>query len=280
MKNRTGTDRIDGMKKILTLSVLLVVCASVFAAPSLSELFPKLSEENLAELRSGKTLEAYTNKGDRIADISPLGSLGRSTALTGDRLYKGFCVAALSFIPYPEKYLSMTDEQRSVELFNILRSISTQKGLQYISHLAGDKPQVLFQDSYMISNPDDKNSRIADPVSDSVPSEYSCWCMQKDNRFGKNVYSLKYTIKDGDFLMNINNYTAMKYMGFTCVDKGILNMYLEVLETDEGFVLYTMAVVRDQEPEVNILFISVDLTSSFMRRITALKEWFTARVNE
>ena len=57
-------------------------------------------------------------------------------------------------------------------------------------------------------------------------------------------------------------------------------MYLEVLETDEGFVLYTMAVVRDQEPEVNILFISVDLTSSFMRRITALKEWFTARVNE
>ena len=105
------------MKKILTLSVLLVVCASVFAAPSLSELFPKLSEENLAELRSGKTLEAYTNKGDRSADISPLGSLGRSTALTGDRLYKGFCVAALSFIPYPEKYLSMADEQRSVELF-------------------------------------------------------------------------------------------------------------------------------------------------------------------
>ena len=37
----------------------------------------------------------------------------------------------------------------------------------------------------MISNPDDKNSRIADPVSDSVPSEYSCWCMQKDNRLGK-----------------------------------------------------------------------------------------------
>ena len=64
------------------------------------------------------------------------------------------------------------------------------------------------------------------------------------------------------------------------MDKGILNMYLEVLETDEGFVLYTMAIVRDQEPEVSILFISVDLTNSFMRRITALKEWFTDRVNE
>ena len=259
---------------------MLIVLASVFAAPSLFELFPKFSAEALAELKSGKTLEAYTNKGDRIADISPLGSQGRNRALTGDRLYKGFSVASLSFIPYPEKYLSMTEEQRKVELYNILRSISTQKGLQYISHLAGDKPQVLFEDSYMISDPENKNSRIEDPVSDYVPESYDCYCMQKDNRFGKNVYSLKYTIKDGDFLMNINNYTAMKYMGFTCVEKGILNMYLEVIETDEGFVLYTMAVVRDQEPEVNILFISVDLTNSFMRRITALKGWFTARVNE
>ena len=72
----------------------------------------------------------------------------------------------------------------------------------------------------------------------------------------------------------------MKYMGFTCVDKGDLNMYLEVIETEEGFLLYTMAVAKDREPEVKVLFITVDLPSAFMRRITALKDWLVQRVNE
>ncbi|MBO4425342.1 MAG: hypothetical protein J5768_07490, partial [Spirochaetales bacterium] len=59
-----------------------------------------------------------------------------------------------------------------------------------------------------------------------------------------------------------------------------LNMYLEVIEAEEGFVLYTMAIVKDREPEVRVLFITVDLPSAFMRRITALKNWLTQRVNE
>ena len=154
------------------------------------------------------------------------------------------------------------------------------KGLTYISHLAGDKETKLFLESYLISNPDKKNSRIDDPVSTEVPESFSCYCYQKDNRFGKNVYTIDYTIKDGDFLMEITNYTAMKYLGFTCVEEGALHMYLEVIETDEGFVLFTMAIAHDREPEVKVLFITVDLPSAFMRRITALKDWFTKRVNE
>ena len=268
------------MKKIfLTLSAMML-CAVLFAAPSLSSLFPNFSAEKIDSLMKGNTVEAYTCYGDKIADIAPLGSLGRSKALTGDRLYKGFSVAALSFIPYPDRFRTMSEEERRVELYNIIRSISTQKGLQYISHLAGDKPAVLFEDAYMISDPDNKNSRIDDPVSTSVPTSYSCYCMQKDNRFGKNVYSVNYSINEGDFLMDINNYTTMKYMGFTCVDKGDLNMYLEVVETDEGFLLYTMAIAKNRDPEVKVLFITVDLPSAFMRRITALKEWFVIRVNE
>ena len=268
------------MKKIILLLSAMMLCAALFAAPTLSSLFPNFSEEKIEKLKNGTTFEAYTCYGDKIADIAPMGSLGRTKALTGDRLYKGFSVAALSFIPYPDSFKTMSDEEKSVELYNIIRSISTQKGLQYISHLAGDKPAVLFEDAYMISDPDNKNSRIEDPVSTSVPSSYSCYCMQKDNRFGKNVYSLNYTIKDGDFLMDINNYTTMKYMGFTCVDKGDLNMYLEVVETEEGFLLYTMAIAKNRDPEVKVLFITVDLPSAFMRRITALKEWFVLRVNK
>lgn len=268
------------MKRSILLLAVLSLGAALFAAPSLSSLFSSFSESQIQQLKDGATFEAYTNEGQKIADIAPIGSLGREKALIGDRLYKGFSVAALSFIPYPEKFQSMTEEERRVALYNIIRSVSTQKGIQYISHLEGDKPTTLFEDSYMLSNPDNTKSRIDDPVSTTVPESYSCYCYQKDNRFGKNVYSVKYTIRNTDFLMDINNYSKMKYMGFTCVDKGALNMYLEVIETEEGFVLYTMAIVKDREPEVKILFITVDLPSAFMRRITALKEWLEMRVNQ
>ena len=268
------------MKRIFVLMAAFSVCAALFAAPTLSSLFPSFSEDSLNQLRSGSTFEAYTCYDQKIADIAPLGSLGRDKALIGDRLYKGFSVAAVSFIPYPDSFKNMSEEERRVALYNIIRSVSTQKGLQYISHLEGDKPTTLFEDAYMLSDPDKLKSRIDDPVSTTVPESYSCYCYQKDNRFGKNVYSVKYTIKDTDFLMDINNYSKMKYMGFTCVDKGALNMYLEVIETEEGFVLYTMAIVKDREPEVKVLFITVDLPSAFMRRITALKNWLVQRVNE
>ena len=267
------------MRRLTTTIILLIVCAALFAAPSLSSLFPSFSEEKLEQLRQGYVFEADTSDGDKITNITPRGSQGMAIAVKADRIYDGFSVGAVSFIPYPESFKNLSEQERHVRLYNILRSISTQKGLTYISHMAGDKPTVLFKDSYMISDPDKKNSKIPDPVSTEVPSTYSCYAYQKDNRFGSNVYSVKYTINDGDFLMDISNYTAMKYMGISCVDKNALHMYLEVIETEEGFVLFTDALVSGREPEVKVLFITVDLPSAFLRRTTALSNWFEERVN-
>ena len=56
-------------------------------------------------------------------------------------------------------------------------------------------------------------------------------------------------------------------------------MYLEVLETEEGFVLFTNAMIFGREPEVTVLFITVDLPSAFLRRTTALANWFEEQVN-
>lgn len=268
------------MKRTLIGLALLVLCTCVFAAPSLNDLFPDFSESQMERLKSGYTFEATTCYGQSVKALAPADSLGLEIAKQGDSMKSGFAIAGLSFIPYPESFTSMDEKEQQVALYNILRSISTQKGITYISHMAGDKPTVLFEDSYMISNPKDKGSRIADPVSDSVPTSFQCYSYQKDNRFGKNVYSIHYEINDGDFLMDISNYTTMKYMGFSCVDKETLHMYLEVVQAQEGFVVYSMASVRDRDPEVKILFLSVDLPSAFMRRITALKDWFSSQVNK
>ncbi len=268
------------MKKNIITILVLLVCAVAFAAPTMSELFPTLTEAQIQSLLSGETIQALTTKGQQTATIAPAGSQGAELAAGADAITDGFAVAGLSYIPYPERFKEMTEEERNVEVYNIIRSISTQKGITYVSHMAGDKPVVLFEDSYMISNPNKTNSKIADPVSSSVPNKYSCFAYQKDNRFGKNVYKIIYTYKENDFLMDISNYTAMKYMGFSCLKEGELHMYMEVLEADEGFVLYTMVIVEGRKPKVKVLFITVDLPSAFMRRTTALKNWFEMRVNQ
>ncbi len=267
------------MKRITTIISLLLVCAAIWALPTLTELFPDFSESRIADLKGGAVIEAITSNGQKISDITPQNTQGTKLALAADSLQKGFSVSSVSFIPYPENFAKLSAEDKEVTLYNLLRSISTQKGITYISHMAGDKPTVLFKDAYMISNPDKKNSRVADPVSTKVPQFFSCYAYQKDNRFGSNIYSVNYSINDGDFLMDISNYTKMKYMGFTCVGENELHMYLEVIEAEEGFVLFTNAIVADRDPEVQVLFITVDLPSAFLRRTTALAEWFEARVN-
>ena len=267
------------MRRIFTITALLMVCAVLCAAPSLSTIFPNFSEQQLQSLMQGSVFEAVTSDGQKITNIAPRGCQGMNLAAKSDRLYDGFAVSSVKFIPYPEHFQNLSQNEKEIYLYNLLRSVSTMKGLQYISHLAGEKPTTLFKDSYMISNPDKTNSKIADPVSSSVPSRFDCYAYQKGNRFGGNVYSVKYTIKEGDFLMEISNYTNMKYMGFSCVDKGALHMYLEVIEAEEGFVLFTNAMVSGREPEVKVLFITVDLPSAFLRRTTALSNWFEERVN-
>ena len=266
------------MRRITTITILLFICAALFAAPSLSTIFPSFSEAQMEQLKQGTVFDAVTSYGQKIISIAPHGCQGINIAAKADKLYNGFSVSSVKFVPYPESFLELSDQEREVYLFNLLRSISTQKGLIYISHLAGEKPTVLFKDSYMISDPDKKNSRIPDPVSTEVPSSFNCYAYQKDNRFGGNVYSLKYNIKEGDFLMEIGNYTPMKYMGFSCVEKGALHMYLEVIEAEEGFVLFTNAMIS-REPQVKVLFITVDLPSAFLRRTTALSNWFEERIN-
>ncbi len=267
------------MKKPTMLILLLAACASAFALPTLSDLFPNMSEEIVNRLVSGETLDAFSSEGKSTYEIAPIGSQGEELAKNADEKTTGFAVAGLSFIPYPESFAIMTEEERRVATYNILRSISTLKGTLYISHLAGDKPVVLFEDSYILSNPNKLNSKLPDPVATTVPKMYSCFAYQKDNRFGKNVYKITYNIEDGDFLMNIQNYTKMKYMGISCVKERELNMYLEVIQTEEGFILYTMAMA-DREPQVKVLFITVDLPSAFMRRTNALRDWFEMRVNQ
>lgn len=177
-------------------------------------------------------------------------------------------------IAYPESWSNMTNDEMKLNLLNILTRISTQKGLQYISRMAGYKPKTLFEDSYCITDLEKKKSETNDPKFDSLVDSYRLYAYQKDNRFGGNTYTIDYTVCDDAVSLKIVNHTAMRFAGVTCVKPECLTMTLSVKLSEGEFVINGDAFVPDQKAKINLLFYTVDLDSSFERRITAMKNWF------
>ncbi len=183
-------------------------------------------------------------------------------------------------VPYPENYKNLTAEEINLKVFKVLTEISTQKGLQYISRMAGFKPKTLFEESYCISDLDDKKSKIDDPEITTLSDEYTLYAYQKDNRFGGNTYVVNYRTDEKSVELEIINHTPIRFAGVSCVKEEQLTMKLKVeqsAETNE-FIIIGSAFVPNQKPKVSFLFYTVDLENSFNRRVTALKNWFAAQI--
>ncbi len=271
-------------KKSVVLFVLLVFlfCLPVFAeegkTASVKELFPQVGSEYLDLLFEGYSLSSSTIDGGVISHLAPFGSVAYKKAAEAEAEENSFSMIGTAFYAYPEKWQEMNYEEKRLAIVNILTAISTQKGIEYISRTAGNKPKTLFSESYLVSEPENKKSKIEDPVYTEVPGSISLFSYQKDNRFGGNFYSLDYTINGNEVFLRINNITAMKFMGVTCVKPEGLYLYMDVILCGEGLLVCSMATVYDQKPTVSLVFYTVDLESSFTRRLNALKDWFFASV--
>ncbi len=182
-------------------------------------------------------------------------------------------------VAYPQSWTGLSNEERNLKLINILTKISSQKGVQYISRMAGYKPKTLLEDSYCISNLDKQKSRIDDPVFTQVPYSFTLYAYQKDNRFGGNTFTLDYEISDNVIKLTIVNHTAMKFAGYTCVKPEKLTMTLEVIQNENDMTIKGYAFAPDQKAKINLLVYTVEIDSSFERRITALKNWFVDQLS-
>ena len=266
-------------KALLVLTILAVLVLPVFALNRIASLMPYVSSEDLKLLMEGTSLSNSTLD-DGILHLVPLGSLIRQRAEVATNEGNSFTVALTGFTAYPESWNGLSQEERMVRLLNLMTAISKQEGAMYISRTAGNKPKVLLEKSYCISDPAKSNSRIDDPVYDTVPSTLTLYAYQKDNRFGGNTFEIEYACTDREIIMKITNRTAMKFMGVTCVAEGKLSMYIDAFCTEEGIVVSGLATVYDRKPTVNLLVYTVDIAESFKRRIMGLKDKFVENIME
>lgn len=264
-------------KTIVILLVLLLSVIPAFCLSSLREVLPDLSEEQIQKLLEGGTIEAYTVGGEKTSSLAAKNSIAYNMAFDTENLDYAFSQALVSFVPYNDKFTTMSEEEAYLEVFNTMQKISTVVGITYRSHKSDGGQEVLFSDASMLSS-SNKNSRIPDPVYDSVSERSSSYAYLKDSRFGGNVYKVEYYAYGDEIFLEITNTKAMKYMGFSCVSANSLHMYVDAYMTEEGILVYGLAVVYNQKPTVNVLVTSVDLPTAFMKRITSLKNWFVSAV--
>lgn len=269
------------MKKLLlVLAVLAVLVSPVFALNPIRLLMPYLGEENLKLMTEEGMSLSNSTLDDGITHLVPLGSLIIQRAEVASAEENSFTVALTGFTAYPQSWEGLSQKERMVKLLNMMTAISKQEGAIYISRTAGNKPKVLLEKSYCISDPKKSNSRIDDPVFDTVPATLTLYAYQKDNRFGGNTFEVEYTCTDCEILMKITNCTAMKFMGVTCVAEGKLSMYIDAYCTEEGLVISGLATVYDRKPTVNLIVYTVDIAESFKRRIMGLKDKFIENIME
>jgi len=266
-------------KKILFLIYIFICVMFLFAErKTLQESLPSLSIEKQSEILSGKTLQISTSDGDLILPFFVPDSNGYNNVNKAFNDLNSFFISSVKLFPYPENWKDKSEYEVQLSLFNTLRQISSQKGIKYISRRAGNKEKDLFSESYYLSDPNDMNSKILDPVSNKLYKNVVSYVYQKDSAFNSNVYIHSYENSISEILLKITNFTDMKYLIFTGIEKGKLNMFFDVQQIEEGILFTTMTSIQDRKPKMKILFYTVDLNSSFSRRMEALQSWFEQRL--
>ena len=266
------------MKKVTSIVVLLFLLLPFVFATSVLDYFPLFSSSQQEMLLSGEMLKG-TSVSDDVMSFIPKDAIITDTAKEVLSYEKGFAVAVNMLVPYPEGMKDMSDEEILLFLYNNSLKISTMKGIEYISHRAGDKLKVLFDDAYMLSS-SNKDDKIEDPEVDSVPEYAEHFVYMKDTSFGKNVYRVEYKARDKELAMEMRNSSELKFMGVGIVAPGKVAMSLDMQLTDEGILFSGLASIKDKTPKIHLLVYTIDLEESIMNRVIAIKDWYFGRIGD
>lgn len=120
-------------KTIVILLVLLLSVIPAFCLSSLREVLPDLSEEQIQKLLEGGTIEAYTVGGEKTSSLAAKNSIAYNMAFDTENLDYAFSQALVSFVPYNDKFTTMSEEEAYLEVFNTMQKISTVVGITYRS---------------------------------------------------------------------------------------------------------------------------------------------------
>lgn len=170
---------------------------------------------------------------------------------------------------YLSKAQAPNDAATMLGWYNVLRSISTLKGVKYYDLLSGTM-KTLFSQSYAVDNSTDRK-RIADPLVSSLPQESTITIMQTDSRFGSNYYRVRYLTAPHAISMTMTNLTTLSILFIHVVLPGEMQLHLVVMPWKGSRLFYGSVVTKP----TTMLGLKGLVRDAFHNRIVALYGWFS-----
>lgn len=250
------------------------------AAAKVSELIPAMSDAELEELiLQGETTRYY------FENVLPLwlpeGPLKGDIEESIAALKTVIGVETVLLLPLKEAGVPHEVDPKSEEflrrIYNILRSVSTLKGIEYYS-ASREKMRTLFARSYVIPSPEEEE-RLEDPllsVSQEIPSKNTIYAFQEDLTFGENVYSLTYRFGKNDIALTMTNFKELRYGIFKMVEPKNMKTHLLIHPLEDYLLFYGACTVET----LRFLGLERSKKESFYNRIQALYGWFFVSLRE
>jgi hypothetical protein len=168
----------------------------------------------------------------------------------------------------PNMLAEMQESDYHLRIYNVLRSISTLKGIEYYS-ASRQRMRTFFYDAYVIDSPDNRETRN-DPLVSSIPSNSTVYTYMKDSSLGNYVAQIRYHYHYDYFSMSIRNHTLLRRLIFPMVQPEKLNMFVLIVPQGSRLLFYGLSYVNAS----NIFGIADKKTASFYNRLLALFNWF------
>jgi len=184
-------------------------------------------------------------------------------------------IEALYRVPIPESIRSNPDSWKI--LYNISRSISTLKGIQYYS-ASRQRMRIFYLKSYAISDPNSRKA-LADPRVSSIPDQSTIYAFQEDSSFGSYVMKVDYTVGPDSYdpnylLMSLTNLTTMYYSIIPIIDPRSFQMHLSIVPHGDMLYIYGNSGVDT----FTIGFLKDHINKSFTNRLKAISDWYVAQM--
>ena len=163
---------------------------------------------------------------------------------------------------------SMSETQHHLAIYNILRSTSTLKGIEYYS-ASRKRMRTYFHDAYTIASPEDR-TKIADQLVTSIPQNDTGYAWLSDSSLGQYAAAVEYHYHYDYFAMSISNVTTVWQFIIPLAQPGGLNMLVLIVPCDEEFLLYGLVFVDTPDA----FGLAQAKIASFYNRLKALFAWF------
>lgn len=151
----------------------------------------------------------------------------------------------------------------------IMRSVSKMQGMQYFSRSRKSWDE-LYSQAFRVENPDSKDFSAAPDLNEGDANGLEIFAFLNDHTFGESVYKISYKQNQNEFLMLMENYSALTYGPVKAVKPGDLKMCVCVVDCGDEFLFY----IGNYAEFKMISALKKRLNNSFEARLEAIYNWF------